>query len=776
MGSDKTNSIARNNTKALKSQIFGVFAWLAIAILSAGIIVFILTSSAFALILPAITAIIAFALGHALSRNIDEGLKRLESDIDAIASGNTAPRLMTNKTDELSVLSNKLSAAVDALTETKSDNDKSTLNIDISHIAKYLNSYAKGDLDIEIGQFSEQSINDAFAKLKRNILNISDEMDKLSQSVRGGKLDKRINDPAFEGAWAKAAAGANSVIEELALQIRDLKGSFEQHTNLNNKYMNEAIRVLNELGNKNFDIEMKGDFAEDFAAMKTAINSIISTFNELLSEINISADSIYDGANHIAGSSFALKEGSAQQGAEINELLENLTDIGSHAKENAKTAAVANELTQKAQERAVLGEVELKEMQKAIADINEATSSISKVIKVIDDIAFQTNLLALNAAVEAARAGVHGKGFAVVAEEVRSLANRSQNAAKETEALIEGSIEKATVGTKIANKTAETLQEIIEQVSEVSALINGVAASSEGQEYAVEQISTGVRKISAIAQSNSTASETAVSSAQMLNSQAESFKHMMSSFKIKRGVKPPAKDVIKPVVDKPIAKDIAKPVVAKPIVKDVAKPVVAKPIEKDVAKPAAAKPIVKDVAKPVAAKPIAKDVAKPVATSAQTSSKLSYAPNSHEDLLKEIHAASNVVTAIDLTQNADILTPVVPIVPPVPPVPTAAAKPVAPTPIATAKPVAPVPTATAKPLAPAPTAAPKPAAPPPITPKPVAAKPVAPAPTAAPKPAAPAPKKPANNNISGNILENRGAKIKAPDYGHEYNKTDFGKF
>ncbi|MEL7659130.1 MAG: methyl-accepting chemotaxis protein, partial [Bacillota bacterium] len=140
-------------------------------------------------------------------------------------------------------------------------------------------------------------------------------------------------------------------------------------------------------------------------------------------------------------------------------------EVAVKTKENASSANEANELTLNVKDNAQQGNKHMSEMLKAMEEINDSSNNISKIIKVIDDIAFQTNILALNAAVEAARAGQHGKGFAVVAEEVRNLAARSAEAAKNTTELIQGSIKKSSAGTDIANNTAKALSEIVEGVT-----------------------------------------------------------------------------------------------------------------------------------------------------------------------------------------------------------------------------------------------------------------------------------------------------------------------
>ncbi len=168
-----------------------------------------------------------------------------------------------------------------------------------------------------------------------------------------------------------------------------------------------------------------------------------------------------------------------------------ITEIAAQTRQNAANANQANELALNARDNAAQGNEQMQEMLDAMEGINESSANISKIIKVIDEIAFQTNILALNAAVEAARAGQHGKGFAVVAEEVRNLAARSASAAKETTDLIEGSIRKVQSGTKIANDTAQALNKIVEGVSQAAVLVGDIAVASNEQATGIAQVDQG---------------------------------------------------------------------------------------------------------------------------------------------------------------------------------------------------------------------------------------------------------------------------------------------
>ncbi len=288
--------------------------------------------------------------------------------------------------------------------------------------------------------------------------------------------------------------------------------------------------VTKEISTGNLDVEVVARTSDD--VMRVALSELIDKNSHAISNVKDAAYQVNVSASQVASASEALAQGSTEQASAIEQITASIADVAEKTKENAAQANVAAELISKAIEDVKTGNVQMQDMVVAMQEINKASENISKIIKVIDDIAFQTNILALNAAVEAARAGEAGKGFAVVAEEVRNLAAKSSAAAAETAELIENSIQKVETGSKMANVTAEALVEINDVVKKSESIITDIASASNYQATAIVQIEQAIGQVSQVVQTNSATSEECAAASQEMSSQAVRVRDLVSAFKL----------------------------------------------------------------------------------------------------------------------------------------------------------------------------------------------------------------------------------------------------
>ena len=283
----------------------------------------------------------------------------------------------------------------------------------------------------------------------------------------------------------------------------------------------------------NGDLSCDVTVHSDKDVLGNALRILVQDNNKILSNIKESSMQLTTGAEQVAIASQSLAQGSTEQASAIEEITASMQDIEEKTRDNAAKAEEAGELVHKAKDSATAGNEQMHSMVGAMKEINESSENISKIIKVIDDIAFQTNILALNAAVEAARAGVHGKGFAVVAEEVRNLAGKSASAASETAEMIEDSIRKVNVGSRMAEETSEALDGIMSAVDAMVDLIGQITVASNDQATAISQIDQAIGQVSQVVQTNSATSEECAAASEELSNQAAALRTAIAKFKLK---------------------------------------------------------------------------------------------------------------------------------------------------------------------------------------------------------------------------------------------------
>ncbi len=336
------------------------------------------------------------------------------------------------------------------------------------------------------------------------------------------------------------------IIATVVLGLIYEKTSFSSQQNLeieqrkSQKMADELSHAIDEIshvmrGVAEYDLSrsVTGKFDGNLGELQSTINRSLTIMTELIAQVIDTSKEINTGSQQMHLSAQSLASGTSEQAASIEEISSSMETVGGQSKANSDSSEQVKQLTGQALNEVRLGNERMKTMLSSMSMINEKSVGVSKVIKVIDEIAFQTNLLALNAAVEAARAGKFGKGFAVVAEEVRSLAGRSSVAAKDTTELIQSSIVEVESGVKNADQMAESLTSISDGIDKVNDLIGEISASSNEQSQSVKEINLGVQRVNEVVQQNSAISEESAQTAQTLAEHSSHLEDMIANFRLK---------------------------------------------------------------------------------------------------------------------------------------------------------------------------------------------------------------------------------------------------
>jgi methyl-accepting chemotaxis protein len=338
------------------------------------------------------------------------------------------------------------------------------------------------------------------------------------------KITNRITKPIEAVVDSLSRFSEGDLNMELPILRDDEVGSISRKINEMAAKYKEIIQdisvYLHEISIGNLAVQSSCDYPGEFRDIRLSMESISVALSDTLRKIQISAHGVNNGAGQVSDASQALASGSQEQAAAVEELNASIEAVCKQAEKNVEHVRKASAYASQSGLNVDLGNRYMESLKEAIEDISLSSCKISNITKIIEDIAFQTNILALNAAVEAARAGSVGSGFAVVAGEVRNLAVKSAEAAKQTSELIEHSVKAVLEGKRLTGETGKVLKEIAGQASQVEESMREVEVSSMEQVQAIEQINDGLSQVSAVIQANASTAEQSSAAGEELESQA----------------------------------------------------------------------------------------------------------------------------------------------------------------------------------------------------------------------------------------------------------------
>jgi methyl-accepting chemotaxis protein len=431
----------------------------------------------------------------ALASRIVKPLKQLENAAHRIVRGDVNFKIDIHQADEIGALAESFRELVRYFQK----------------VAAAAEALSQGKLDADVALESDQDV------ISRNFIALRTMMEEtrwLIQQAKEGHLNARGDGGKFQGVYRDLVEAINQMMDVIVLPV------------------GEASEALQAVAMRDLRVRMRGDYQGDYAKLKDAINTAITNLDEGLKQVAEHSSEVADGSNQIYCSSQMFAAGASEQTDTLHSVGGQLDEMTRAIHQNVACAQQGRDLADTARQSSDKGVESMQEMSKAIDKIKASTDATAKIVKTIDDIAFQTNLLALNAAVEAARAGESGRGFAIVAEEVRNLAKRSADAARNTAAMIEESVKNAEFGVEINQRVMKDLKEITSHVNLVGSVMVEIAGSSEHQQKSVENVMNAVNQLTKMTQQYVSNSAQSAVAAEALSGQADAMQDLVTTFQL----------------------------------------------------------------------------------------------------------------------------------------------------------------------------------------------------------------------------------------------------
>ncbi len=451
-------------------------------------------------LLVALGALAALAAGTL--RSITSAMKELSAAARGIAEGRLDQRIAVQGSDEVGELADAFRHMVGY----------------VGGIAQAADRLAAGDLAARVEARSSEDV------LSRNMNRAADtlqaiigEAQALIAAGRDGRLSERGDAARFQGAYRELLSGMNALLDAVVEPVR------------------AARAVLERVAERDLTVRVDGEYQGEHAAVAQALNTTLDQIEQAFASLSASIAQVTTAGTQIGAGSTELASGSSGQAAALDQVTSRVQAVDARTQHNAKEAADGRAAMERARTVTEEGVTRMQALAEAVAEIKRSADDTARIVRSIDEIAFQTNLLALNAAVEAARAGEAGRGFAVVADEVRALAIRAAEAAKNTSALIEQSVAKAEQGVTLNAGVSRRLGEIREQVVSASGIMGRIADETASQTQDLAEISSAMNQIGELTQRTAASAEEFASAAQELSAQAGEMQSLAQQFHVQAG-------------------------------------------------------------------------------------------------------------------------------------------------------------------------------------------------------------------------------------------------
>jgi len=476
---------------------------------------------------------IAVLIGLYIADGISKPLNSTVKMIDEMGRGHLGMRLRLERGDEIGAMAKTLDRFADDLQ-----------NVVIGTMKRI----SAGDLSAKIeSKDDKDEISDTLRKTVESLRVVIGTMRKISEGDLSAEIESKGGADEVSNTLINMVKALNIVVGTMKkISEGDLSSDIEPKSgkdvisaalkttveSLRELIIDDGGKVLHAAANKDLSLRLTGAYKGEFARMKDNINTVMRSLDAALVQVSEAVSKVANASGGISDGAQSLAEGSNEQAASVEEVSSSLEEMSSMTRQNADTSNQASVLASEARNAAGEGDASMKHMADAINKIKVSADNTAKIVRSINDIAFQTNLLSLNAAVEAARAGEAGKGFAVVSEEVRNLALRCADAAKDTAALIDQSVRNADDGVKITEDVAGTLSKIVNRTGKVGDLIAEIAAASKEQAQGIEQVNTAVAQMNQVIQKNAASAEESADAAEELSGQAVELASLVGGFKL----------------------------------------------------------------------------------------------------------------------------------------------------------------------------------------------------------------------------------------------------